>query len=274
MKVSMKLLVVGVALMSAILGGCEKEEHNQHQHSHTDNLVLLGTGYTDAGSMKISLYSTDSLYSRYTNLFIEVRDSATDELIKDAEVTIMPMMDMQTMTHSAPYENPSSTSAVNCLFPCAVVFQMPGDMGWSLTINVHENVNGGMGEVTFPLMVKSPTPTRTRVVTPANGGNKLVISYVQPLNPKVGINDFELTLHSKESMTSWPGIENYTVEIDPQMPSMGHGSPNNVDPTHTANGHYKGQVNFTMTGVWNINLRIMDGSTVVDSTAYFEVTLQ
>ena len=271
----MKLLVVGVALMSAILGGCEKKEHNHHQNSHTDNLVLLGTSYTDEGSMKISLYSTDSLYSRYTNLFIEVRDSATDAVIEDAEITIMPMMEMPTMMHSAPFEDPNSTSAVNGLFPCAVVFQMPGDMGWSLTVNAHEHVNGGMGEVTFPLMVKNPAPTRTRVVTPINDpASRLVISYVQPLNPKVGINDFEITLHSRETMLSWPGIENYTVEIEPEMPSMGHGSPNNVNPTYTADGHYKGQVNFTMTGLWRINLNIMDGSTVVDSTAYFEVTLQ
>jgi hypothetical protein len=73
---------------------------------------------------------------------------------------------------------------------------------------------------------------------------------------------------------SFPGIENYTVEIVPEMPSMGHGSPNNVDPTHSADGHYEGQVNFTMTGLWRINLNIMDGSTVLDSTSYFEVTLQ
>ncbi len=259
--------------MSAIFSGCNQDDDIIPDPSNTDGLVMIGSRYTDAGSMKISLYSTDSLYSRYTNLFIEVRDSVTDAVIEDAEITIMPMMEMPTMTHSGPYENPTSQTAVNGLFPCVVVFQMPGDMGWSLTVNAHEHVNGGMGVVTFPLMVMNPEPTRTMVVTPANGGNKLVISYVQPLDPKVGINDFEVTLHSKESMMDWPGIENYTVEIDPQMPSMGHGSPNNVNPTHTADGHYKGQVNFTMTGLWNINLRIMDGTTVVDSTSYFEVTL-
>ena len=276
MKVSMKFLVVGTVLVSTIFTGCKKEEDPVVTNpSNTEGLVMIASGYTDAGSMKISLYSTDSLYSRYTNLFVEVRDSATDAVIEDAEVTIMPMMQMPTMQHSAPYENPSSMSAVDGLFPCAVVFQMPGEMGWSLSIAVHENVNGGMGEVTFPLMVKNPSPTKTRVVTPLNDPmSRLVISYVQPMDPKVGINDFEITLHSRETMMSWPGIENYTVEIEPEMPSMGHGSPNNVNPTDAGNGHYNGSVNFTMTGLWRINLNIMDGSTVVDSTAYFEVTLQ
>ncbi|MFC2175488.1 FixH family protein [Bacteroidota bacterium] len=279
MKVSMKLLFVGVALMSTIFTGCKKEILNP---SNTDGLVMIATGYSDAGSMKISVYSTDSLYSQYTNLFIEVRDSATDAVIEDGHIEIMPMMDMGTMMHSAPFEDPSGTAATDGLFPCAVVFQMPsematmpGTMGWSLKVHVHEHVNGGDGEVTFPLLVKNPTPTRTRVVIPLNDAmSRLVISYAQPLDPKVGVNDFEVTLHSRETMMSWPGIENYTVEIEPEMPSMGHGSPNNVNPTHTSNGHYKGKVNFTMTGVWRVNLKIMDGATVVDNSSYFEVTLQ
>mgnify|MGYP001944119653 CR=1 FL=1 len=270
----MKLLFVGVALMSVIFTGCNQDDDIIADPTNTDGLTLIASGSTNAGDMMVKVWSTDSLYSRYTPLFVEVRNATTDAVIEDAEVTIMPMMDMTTMMHSAPYENPSSNNAVDGLFPCAVVFQMPGEMGWTLKVMVHENENGGMGEVTFPIMVKNPTPTRTRVITPLNGGNKLVISYAQPLNPKVGINDFEVTLHSRESMMSWPGIENYTVEIEPEMPSMGHGSPNNVNPTHTADGHYKGSVNFTMTGLWRINLNIMDGSTVVDSTAYFEVTLQ
>ncbi|MGB1318840.1 MAG: FixH family protein [Flavobacteriales bacterium] len=268
----MKLLFVGVALMSAIFTGCKKEDDPAKNTNNTDGLTLIASGYTDAGSMMVKVWSTDSLYSRYTNLFVEVRDSATEAVIDDGHVTIMPMMEMPTMMHSAPFENPSSTSAIDGLFPCAVVFQMPGEMGWSLKVHVHEHVNGGHGEITFPLMVKNSDPTRTRVVTPLNSATPLVISYAQPLDPKVGINDFEITLHSRESMMSWPSIENYTVEIDPEMPSMGHGSPNNVNPTHTADGHYDGQVNFTMTGLWRIHLNIMDGSTVV-ATEYFEVTL-
>jgi hypothetical protein len=275
MKVSMKLLMVGVALMSAIFSGCNEDDDILPDPSNTDGLVMIETGYTDAGSMKVTLYSVDSLYSRYTNLFVEVRDSATDAIIEDGHVEIMPMMQMPTMMHSAPFENPSSSDAVNGLFPCAVVFQMPGEMGWSLMVHVHEHANGGEGEVTFPLVVKNPESTRTKVVIPVNDPmSRLIISYVEPLDPKVGVNDFEITLHSRETMMSFPGIENYTVEIVPEMPSMGHGSPNNVDPTHSTDGHYKGQVNFTMTGFWRINLNIMDGSTVLDSTSYFEVTLQ
>jgi hypothetical protein len=271
MKVSMKLLVVGVALMSAIFSGCNKE-HN-HPDPNTDGLILIGTAYTDAGSMLVKLYSADSIYSQYTKLYIEVRDSASNEVVDDAHVELSPMMDMGMMMHAAPFENPSSTDAVDGLFPCAVVFIMPGDMGWTLDVHVHNHHSGAEGEANFPLVVKTPTPTRTVTVTPLNGDEPLVISYVQPTDPTVGINDFEITLHYRETMMAFPARTNYTVSIEPEMPSMGHGSPNNVNPTHVADGHYTGQVNFTMTGLWRINLNIMDGTEVVDSTSYFEVTL-
>lgn len=260
--------------MSAIFSGCKKDKHDQDDDPNTDDYVFVASAYTDAGQMQIKLYAADSLFAGYNYLFVEVRDSATNNLIDDGHVTITPMMDMGQMMHYAPFENPSATHSHTGLFACQVVFQMPGDMGWTLKVHVHEHVNGGSGEVTFPLMVKNPTPTRARVLTPLNGSDNLIVSYVMPTNPMVGVNDFELTLHTMESMMSFPAEEGYTVEIEPEMLAMGHGSPNNVNPTHDADGHYKGQVNFTMTGLWRINLNIMDGAEVVDSTAYFEVTLQ
>jgi hypothetical protein len=53
------------------------------------------------------------------------------------------------------------------------------------------------------------------------------------------------------------------------MPSMGHGSPNNVNPTSTGKGHYKGKVNFTMTGEWKINVAIKKGGSTVSNGLYY-----
>jgi hypothetical protein len=74
------------------------------------------------------------------------------------------------------------------------------------------------------------------------------------------------------SMMSFPPATDLTIEIDPQMPSMGHGSPNNVNPVHTANGHYLGSVNFNMTGAWRIYLVIKKGSRTISNKAYFDIT--
>lgn len=249
--------------------GCKKD----NPEPNTDNkagLVYIGEAYTNQGNMLIKLYASDTLYCAYNNLFIEVLDSATKQVITNAEITILPQMIM--MGHAAPFENPASTAAVNGLFPCAVVFQMAGATGWTLDVTAKNLANNNEGTAQIAFEVKNPANARTKVITALNNGSKIIISYLQPAKPKVGMNDFEITLHKKESMMSYPPATNFTVEMEPEMPSMGHGSPNNVHPTHTANGHYKGTVNFTMTGEWHINLKIFDGSEAVDTTTFFVVT--
>ncbi len=273
MKLSIQPLFWGIALMGTILSGCSKDDHDHnHDLPHTDQLQLIGTAYTDSGSMQVKLWAEGPLEAEYTRFFIELRDSASNELIEDAHVHLNPMMDMGSMTHSAPFEEPATSLAVEGLYPCAVVFQMPGEMGWTLDVTVHNHATDAEGSVVFPISVAAPAVTRTHVVTAINSSEKLIISYVEPKSPVVGINDFELTLHRRESMMSFPAVTDYTVHIEPSMPSMGHGSPNNVNPVHSSLGHYNGKVNFTMTGTWRIDLTILNGTDTVYSDAYFDVT--
>lgn len=145
-------------------------------------------------------------------------------------------------------------------------------MGWSINVNVYDPIGDREGTATVPVKVKAPTLARTQVVTPLDGTESLVISYLQPKNPKIGVNDMEITIHQKQSMMDYAPVENYLIHIHPEMLAMGHGSPNNVDPVATEMGHYTGKVNFTMSGNWRINLTLVNGETVVDSTTYFDVT--
>jgi hypothetical protein len=92
-----------------------------------------------------------------------------------------------------------------------------------------------------------------------------------PKEWKVGNNPFEVTVHRMESMMSFPAATDLAIEIIPEMPSMGHGSPNNVNPVHIANGHYLGSVNFTMTGEWRINLIIKKGDRTITKKAWFDI---
>ena len=63
-------------------------------------------------------------------------------------------------------------------------------------------------------------------------------------------------------MMDYPAVDGMNIMFEPTMPSMGHGSPNNVNPVFTTKGHYKGKVNFTMTGDWRLDFTISgDGST-------------
>jgi YtkA-like len=216
----------------------------------------------------------------YNKLTVALYDSTNLKVkIVDAHIHFMPVMTMGTgemaMKHSTPVENPDKVP-VNDLFPGAIAFVMPTAMSgsWKLTVQVHNHKIDKEGEAEFDINVGNPSPSVMSVFTSQSAdSSKLVLSLVKPTAPKVGINDIEFTIHRKVSMMDWPADDSYSIEISPEMPSMGHGSPNNVNPLNTGNGHYKGKVNFTMTGEWRINLLIKKGGITISKNASFTITL-
>ncbi|MFZ1321331.1 MAG: FixH family protein [Ignavibacteria bacterium] len=220
-----------------------------------ENLTLLGTQYTNG--MKVNLYSDTILFVGYNNIFIEVRDSITETIVNDALIQITPMMDMGSMQHSSPYDNPSSSNAVNGKFPCDVVLIMPSTAGnWTLDVYVHNHINNADGDVLFPLTVTNPAlPTlKSKIVN----GVTYFISMVEPSKPIVGVNDLMLKVNKRVDMMNFPNDSAYTYTVFPWMPSMGHSSPNNVNPVYTTKGMYDGDVNFTMTGDWRVTMHFVE----------------
>lgn len=264
------LLFLSAALL--IFVSCKKDAVTESDP--TEGLIKQAEGYAAGAAAKVVVYTKEStVYSGYQKFYIALYDSATGKFIDDAHVKLTPTMDMGTMQHNAPYENPESEEAVNHLFPCSVVFVMSSMGGsWTVKVNVHNHNAGKEGAITFPFTVAEPARARVKSFTAAHDGAKYFVSLVEPASPKVGINDMELAIYKKVSMMSWPADSSLTVTLTPEMPSMGHGSPNNVNPIHIKSGHYRGKVNFTMTGAWKLNLDYMAGTAVADTTTqYFDV---
>lgn len=78
--------------------------------------------------------------------------------------------------------------------------------------------------------------------------------------PRVGKNPFavKVTRHGDGQP-----VTDLVVSVVPDMPSMGHGSSGNIDPTHVGDGRYEGSVNLTMPGEWRIVFDfVRDGDSV------------
>ncbi len=267
------LLSIAVLCVVAFLSACSKDD--VQEPDPVVGLTKITEGYAAGAAAKVEVYTKEtSITAGYTNFYFALYDSVTGERIEDAHIQLTPMMDMGTMMHSSPYENPASEKAVNHLFPCSVTFIMSSMGGtWTLKIQVHNNLNDKEGTITIPITVNEPTRSRQKSFTAAHNGAKYFISLIEPsaASSKVGINDMEIAIYKKASMMSWPADSSLSVILTPEMPTMGHGSPNNVNPTHIGNGHYKGKVNFTMTGLWRLNLDFMSGAAVADTIQYFDV---
>ena len=267
-----------IVAISATLFSC-KNEVEIIPVNPLEGFTKLNEGYALGASAKVEVWGKKNHFMGYNNLVVVLLDSLhPTDTIKDAHITFMPVMTMPQatgipMVHACPVENPEEM-AINGVFPGAVAYVMPSMGGsWKLGVMVHNHNVDKKGTASFDVTVDSPTTAVMSVFTATTAdASKLVLSVIKPIVPTVGMNDIEFTLHRKASMMSWPADSTYTIEITPEMPSMGHGSPNNVNPVHVSNGHYKGKVNFTMTGEWKINILIKKDGTTVSNNAYFNIT--
>lgn len=240
------------------------------------NLVKIGETYIIGAKAKATVYASKAFETGYNEVFVSLTDSADGSTLSRGHFDINPMMDMGTMKHSAPVENTEDTVSTNGYFKSAVVFIMSGTSSeWALNMTFHNHKNGLTGQGSLGVNVSASSPTKLlSTVLALDSGKKVFISLIQPSKPQVGINDFEIAIHQKASMMNYPAVDNYSVAIEPEMPSMDHGSPNNVDPVNKGKGHYSGKVNYTMTGLWYVHLKLYKNGVLVSDDQHFEMTLQ
>jgi hypothetical protein len=258
--------------LSITIISCEKSED---QGNENGDLVKISSGISAGQTFKVDLYARDTLFEGYNKLFFTVTNQPTEQALNEATMELKPMMDMITMKHSAPFENPLEVVNSDGYFEGAVVFIMPStdDMGWTVDVNIKTAEAEESVTLVIPL-VRSLEEARKINVISAIDETKYFISIVEPAEPEVGINSCEFTIHYKKSMMSFPPAEDITMEIEPEMPSMDHGSPNNEHPVHTGMGHYTGKVNFTMTGWWRVHITLKKGNETITDDAYMDITFQ
>lgn len=262
----MNRFLILMLISGLIFAGCDSGDHDGNP---AEDYLLLGTYYNNG--VKVEVYAEDSLAVGYNRMYVALYDSAEGHRIDDGHITLMPVMHMMSVQHSAPVENPEDENAIDGLFPCAAVFQMPSNAMeyWELGVHFHEHHEGRSGEISFPVPVNNSD--RCKVLTGTDSA-KYIVTWKEPLQTEVGMNDIIFTVHKMESMMSFAAVTDVTFEMTPSMPSMGHGSPNNVNPAHTHSGHYSGKLNCTMSGDWKIDLVIKrDTDTLM--TTHFDIMI-
>lgn len=277
MKINI-LKTIYLVVISTFLFSCSND-NAEVATDPLDGYSKLVEGYAIGAAAKVEVWGQKNFYMGYNKVMVVLYDSLKlKEKITDAHIQFSPLMTM-TMNgvvtkHACPVENPEEI-AVDEIFPGAVAFVMPTAMdgSWQLGVSVRNHKINKEGEVIFDVTVDNPATSVMKVFSTITADNsKLVLSMLEPSAPKVGMNDIEFTVHRKASMMDWPADDSYTIEITPEMPSMGHGSPGNINPVSSGNGHYKGKVNFTMTGEWKVSVLLKKDGVPVSQDLYFMIT--
>ena len=262
--------VLLIVLLGTLFTSCDNNDDPTTEETNPRKTIAANNSEDDY--FQVELMADGPLYVGYNKLYLAVKETTSDEPVPMAAITFHPLMNMMDMSHAAPVEDPDEYPGDDGYFEGAVVFTMPDNADEKWTLAVAVEADGVKDTVNFDLSVASPEGARLVSVVSPLDGTSYFISLLEPSDPVVGINDIEFTVHEKENMMSFPPVGDVTLSIEPEMPSMGHGSPNNVDPVDQGNGHYLGKVNFTMTGWWRINLVVTEGSETISDELYFDVT--
>ena len=272
------ILAITFATILLATNACKKEETTTVTPTPVivdqipSTYKLMGETYILGAAAKAKVYAEKDFFVGYNKIFVAMFDSVSNTRLTDGHFDVIPMMDMGMMKHSAPVEITEESIPSDKFWKAAIVFIMPSSAGkWTLNMAFHNHKTDKEGEGELEVNVINPTTSVMKSFI-ASDSTKLFVTLIQPTTPKIGLNNFEISIHKKDMM-DFPAVNDYTVEIEPTMPSMGHGSPNNVNPVNTTLGHYVGKVNFTMTGLWNVKLTLKKNGVTIDNKQSFDITL-
>lgn len=270
------LLIATIAFAS-----CTKDE-NETEMTELEGFTKIRE--LSNSTHTIELYSEkEALIVGYNEIKLRILDNSSDIFVKNAQISWNPVMHMMTMNHSCPKSTVEKVADEGNLYEGYIMFQMAENASeyWDLTIDY--TIDGVDYSINSEIDVLA---TDKRTVNSFTGSDNIryLVTYIEPIEPKVAINDMKIGVWKMENMMSFPIVDDYTVRIDPRMPSMGnHSSPNNVNATQSNPGDfYEGKLSLTMTGYWKINLQLAkaDGtvlkgeeisSTVESSSIFFEI---
>lgn len=250
-----------LAVAGLFLASCTNEDPTPLDE--TAGLTLVKTITNDTQS--IELYTKSGLLQTgYNRIYLRFKDLGSGAFVQPTAPGWMPVMDMTMMDHACPHSELSKVAGKDFLYTGYAVFQMPGNAteSWNLTFNYL--ISGQPHTATGTIDVGS-TVLKTVSVFTGSDTKKYIVALIEPAVPVVGLNDMVVGIYTMQSMMSFPAVADYSLLIDPRMPSMGnHGSPNNVDLSYnSADGLYHGTLSLTMTGLWQVNMILKDATDAI-----------
>jgi len=241
--------LMAVAVLLFVAASCDTTDNNDPE------LDLIPVNSVTVDGYTVSLESPKELEIGANYLYWKIKQG--DNTITPQTFTITPMMDMATMSHSTPFEQPSADLLDDSYLSNLAVFIMPsGDMG-SWTINFEFITQSGSeisGEM--PVNVNSSWKIMN---TEDDNGKKYFVTWFEPQRPMSGNNDLTFLVHTRETMMSFPAVSNAELVVFPYMDmggGTGHSTPF-TPPVSAGNGFYEGDINYSMSGLWTTTVELV-----------------
>lgn len=258
-----KLAIISLAML--FVTNCSSSNNSDTSLELQPINSVTVEGYT------ISLESDKILETGYNTLFWKVKQDGKSVDVES--ISINPMMDMMTMHHSTPVEQPVINPIDNNYFYNMAVFIMPsGEMGsWTISFEIITKTDDIIVG-TIPVEIASSW----RLTSVRNENDKVYfITWMTPEDPVMGNNELRYLIHTRETMMSFPAVSDVELVIYPYM-DMGGGQGHSTDfstPIAKGEGLYEGSINYSMSGVWTTSVQIIAGNDTLPE-AIFEYSVK
>lgn len=253
---------------------CSLEEEELTIRYLQDYEQIGSVGELQTDIYTIRLYSAGGkLLVGYNELFFTVIKTATGRHVKDVEFdSIAPLMTMQmamgTHSHSTPTGSARRVASWIPVFRSHVAFLMPSNASagntWQLAFDYRIRETSGRFESLLVEVAAAPEGSAW-ILSFVWNEDTYYLTIAEPQKLVVGINEVRAVVSKKAAGQSATepyadAAETFSIEVVPTMPDMGnHTSPGNEPLLFDSSaGLYKGRLNLTMTGRWDIHLVVRD----------------
>jgi hypothetical protein len=242
--------------------------------------VTINTSYTkinsvERGNIKFDIYSKsgNSMLYGYNKIGFKVFVSGVE--MNSGYVKFFPKMYHApgSPMHSSPAPEKYFYNSSEGIFTGYICFTMVSDSSsfWYGFYNYNETSR--IDSVLFT--VNSYSSNQVLVWDDIVSQHTYVLSLIDPMTPKVGLNDFMCILHRTNDDIHYTEVDSANYSIRTWMPAMGHGSSNNVNPVWQGGAIYRGKANLTMAGLWWVyNIIEYNGIQITGSDSKFIFQVQ
>jgi hypothetical protein len=279
-------------LTAALFAACDEKITSEEETSNPVSGLKKIQDFPLNDYIASAWNETGEWHLGYTKVYFTVKNKE-GSFVENVQLSAFPEMDMGTVKHSTPRSEiiKKPGKALYEAWYAFLMYSGQGEGKWYYNLRYtigNETDSVADVEIDVKNVFRPDGKTERKIIQTLvsidESEKRYVVSLVEPLKPKIGSNEITAYIHERKDANTYTLAENFTLKLDPRMPSMeNHSSPNNADLIYdSVNKIYKGVVNFSMTGYWKLNLILLNekgetlyGNPISDkveaSSLYFEM---
>lgn len=240
---------LSVLVLLTILASCGSDSPVQPPPGDQGKYRKVLTSEAGAGKFEVWSSSGTSLIYGYNDVGFKVYDNGSE--VTGGFVKYKPTMyhGIGGPSHSVPVSPVFTYDNSDKMYKGYIIFIMYDTSAfWTADYNCNDQIFVDSAFFDISMDARS----QVRAWDNSTTQRTYILTLVSPLSPNTGLNDLNLMLHETIDLDSYVERDSASMFVRTWMPAYAHSSENNVNPVFIGNGNYKGKINLTRAGLWQV----------------------